>query len=152
MKTILGIDPGGRYAALAYVVDGDLVDCTVIRAEHAHELGWAARRWVPGKPDVLVCERQQIYRTTPNPNVLLPLAMTVGAITTAVPASKVLLPLPREWKGSVEKSVFSERLLQGLSENDHKVLMRIKTKTDRGHILDAIGLARWALDTTTARA
>jgi hypothetical protein len=60
-------------------------------------------------------------------------------------ATKVYLPLPVKWRGSVPKAILHERILERVGKPP-TALQRM-TVTERGNVIDAMGLALWAMDT-----
>lgn len=84
------------------------------------------------------------------PDDLIGLAQVAGmaaGISTEVSKSADLwIPKPAEWKGQVEKKAMQRRILKrvGLTEKLEGVTGAAgMTKVQRGHVIDAIGLALW---------
>jgi len=84
------------------------------------------------------------------PDDLIGLAQVAGmaaGIATEVSKDAALwIPKPSEWKGQVEKGAMQRRILKkvGLTEKLEGVTGAAgMTKVQRGHVIDAIGLALW---------
>jgi hypothetical protein len=58
--------------------------------------------------------------------------------------SRVLCPIPSDWKGSVPKSIHHKRILARLRVSE-EALAHIP-KGQQQHVIDAAGLALWAVD------
>jgi hypothetical protein len=147
---VLAVDPGGKYAGVALFRDGVLADVLLARhpSDDPHAVVKEIVDWVYGDPHTVITEGCQVYPgSKTNPNDLIPLSFMAGLVQASFPkASRRLRPLPRQWKGSVPKDIFAERIKSRLSPEEVLVLNTIKTKADRGHVLDAIGLGLFALD------
>lgn len=157
--TILAVDPGKKQCGVAYFAGTDLICCALVKAPREHsdtyETALAVAEWFfdridpTSPPDLLVVEHQQIYGgiRSQNPNDLLPLAQVVGGIFARIPHRRRVNPLPRVWKGTTPKEIFSERLRAGLSENERRLLSDLKmAKSTEHNVLDAIGLGKWGLE------
>ena len=116
--------------------------------------------------DIIVVESQFIYppkgkeKGTKRPNDILHLAQIAGAALSAAidayPTASVLMPTPVEWKGTARKDSFTTTLLKklgleptarGLEFIGSTARLPGTTKlapTDATHVIDALGLARWA--------
>lgn len=117
--------------------------------------------------DVIVIEGQVHYpRSKVRPNDLIALGRVAGALLAVTmelwPMARIELPEPRDWKGTVPKGVFTKRILKnlelahdprgGLCYVPTEVGLRLPgtigmTKTNAGHCIDALGLARWGTAT-----
>ncbi len=51
----------------------------------------------------------------------------------------------QEWKGQLDKTTDHERTYKALTDTERSIIDRIKTKADRGHIMDAVGIGLWFL-------
>jgi Holliday junction resolvasome RuvABC endonuclease subunit len=144
---VLGIDPGLGACGVA-LKDGDEGwFATTIRVRQrgihqadrilriAHDvhrsIGWSA-------VDILVVELMNTHdgRNT-NKQDLIPLAILTGTIIQTVPADKVFLPLPSQWKGSVSKTIHHRRLKQEVPELAFKRMSK--------DAWDAVGLALYGV-------
>jgi Holliday junction resolvasome RuvABC endonuclease subunit len=116
--------------------------------------------------DIIVVESQFIYppkgadKGTKRPNDILHLAQIAGAALSAAienyPTASILVPLPAEWKGTARKDAFTTALLKklklqptarGLEFVGSTARLPGTTKLaekDATHVIDALGLARWA--------
>jgi hypothetical protein len=95
---------------------------------------------LPEKPDVMVVEKMRIYpqrKQKGDPNTLIDLAMLGGMIVGAARPLRVLLPTPRDWKGSVPKDIHHKRLRAAWPA------LPAKLSSDQ---LDAFGLARYGIE------
>lgn len=123
-------------------------------------------------PDVAAVEWQRIRPfKDPRPNDILNLVSVAGMVVGALEmlcgqngkSVDLEIPQPSEWKGTIPKSVQQARVRarlkllcprgSGRIEQElmagHPVLVRGSddlTSTARGHVIDAIGLAWWALE------
>ena len=99
----------------------------------------------------IAVEGQEKYpRDRVRPNDLIHLAQVSGMAAAhaqlAYPLASLWIPTPRTWKGQVPKNVHQKRILGqlGLTEKLEGVEgAQGMTKTQRGHVIDAIGLALW---------
>lgn len=116
--------------------------------------------------DIIVVESQFIYppkgaeKGTKRPNDILHLAQIAGAALAAAidnyPTATVLVPLPVEWKGTTRKDAFTASLLKKLGLEPTARGLEFVSSTarlpgttklapkDATHVIDALGLARWA--------
>lgn len=101
----------------------------------------------------IVVEGQRVYpRSKVRPQDLIHLAQVAGLAAAhaqqAYPLATLCIPEPRVWKGTVEKGAMQRRILKrvGLTDSLEGVDgVEKMTKTQRGHVVDAIGLALWGL-------
>lgn len=152
-RSLLAVDPGKKACGVAYFEDGVLVRCGLPRGVGAYETALAVEGWLTFRPilpviDDLVVEGQQVYggRIRADPNDLLPLAQVVGAVFARVPHLNRANPLPRQWKGSVAKDVFTARIRAALTDPEAELLSSLELpKSTEHNVLDAIGLGKWWL-------
>jgi hypothetical protein len=112
---ILGIDPGLRACGVAEQTRTGAAAWTIrpktrTLTERIQEI---LPRIYRGPWDLVVIEKPQIYQghlQKGDPNDLIDLAVLVGAIIGHVSATKILLPLPAEWKGQVPKDIHHRRI------------------------------------------
>lgn len=101
--------------------DLDIIPCDILIVE------WQALR--PGR------ER--------NPNSMMGVMAVAGMVLAAIPAEKVLLPLPSEWRGTAPKEVVQARILAEAGiDLDSQVFGGIPKKY-RSHCVDALGMCQW---------
>lgn len=147
--SLLAVDPGKKACGVAYFEDGVLVRCGLPRGVGAYETALAVASWHgPAAVSDLVVEGQQVYggRIRADPNDLLPLAQVVGAVFARVPHLNRANPLPRQWKGSVAKDVFTARIRAALTDPEAELLSSLELpKSTEHNVLDAIGLGKWWL-------
>lgn len=166
---LLAVDPGKKHAGAAFFHDGRLIDCTLIRSDDPLGVAYRIEEWLWGQPSyyassrcprklhedgtsssvhTLVTERQQIYPgiRSADPNDLLPLAECVGAVNALIYSDNRIRPLPREWKGSTPKAIFTNRIEGGMSLSELALLTSKKIPKSLIHnVVDAIGLGKWAI-------
>lgn len=141
----------GRMAAV------ELLRCAAF--ESARVSWWVYREMI----DRVVVEGQQHYgrKNTSKPQDLLDLALVAGMIATAAaeeaPRAPLYVPLPREWKGQVDKLVHHRRTCDALAipyvEKRGKVVpdwpsrfgnLRKLPDGMQNHVLDAVAMGLWA--------
>jgi len=182
---ILGIDPDTKTTGLGVVVSGRPVHGKLVCVPK-RTAKWEVRRPLMVRAlneamselrfktpdaeriDIIVVESQFIYppkgasKGTLRPNDILHLAQIAGAALAAAmeayPTASVLVPTPKEWKGSTKKEAFTDALLKklgltptarGLEFTGSPQKVRLPGTTslspkDATHVIDALGLARWA--------
>lgn len=144
----VAIDPGKRYLGMAVFLGHHLSEVHYFEGDDFLDPAQqAAVTLATEKIDYLIIEGQQIYRgpSKTDPNDLIPLANQVGALFGVIPAKYRIHPLPREWKGTTPKQVFTNRILSKLEPIELEQLEKISTKERQGHCIDAIGLGLWTL-------
>lgn len=183
----VGVDPGlhaTAWAAVEYVGTGPISPGKKIDGLWLKGLGvWVGGKGLKGTeacldmiqaidpvgpschhPDVLVVESQQVYEGKSRkgkPEDLIRLATISGAVLRccwAYSMAQTLNPLPREWKGNVEKSVpqaraclalgLTYRLAGGKDPAKQWVVpyeSRGFADADWKNLMDAVALAIWGL-------
>lgn len=138
-------DPGKRYCGIALFEDSLLVDAKLIRSKEewpycTKELAQKAKQFCNGPVDDLILEYPTVARSwgKADPNDLVALAFTLGALTTTLPATRVECIEPQRWKGTISPEIVFARIKSTLSEDEKK---RMKHKNE--HVLDAIGIGMW---------
>lgn len=169
----VGVDPDLHTPALALLEDGRCrnlvmgrVDRSVTGAKAVAEVAAQMPRLVEdlligfspdGPGDYLgIVEGQQFYgsKNRSRPEDLINLAQTAGVAAGVLAEWKipVIIPLPREWKGSIPKKVKQKRILNklGWSSHEGRVVVPAACPLDVNfapskwtHAIDAIGLAQW---------
>lgn len=171
----LGVDPDLHNCGFAFV-RGDRVlyaGCVTVPtkvkgAEAAVAMSRnfaAALEVVPYRPEITIVEGQQLYdapgKRHRRPQDIVHLANAAGAVVGAAhisyPSTKIHLPKPNAWKGSIAKGVKQGRILKCAGIEDFKcseasaLPMTIPAwgkhirKSQWTHVIDAIGLAQWGL-------
>jgi hypothetical protein len=169
----LGIDPDTRYIALAMCSKNEVLavySCHIkevqkddlepmIKALRHHIIIFMTQlNYDPLWPLRIIVEGQRIYPGDKiQPNDLIKLAQIGGAAAgicaDLYPTKKIIIPEPRQWKGSVPKAIHQARQFYKLgwgykktktyaypiSPNIGKNLKQLEWK----HVGDAIGLALW---------
>ena len=157
---LLTIDPGLRGCGVALFDDsGALVAADYVKnpvagkgyAAHS-ALGdmvdsWVAPRCDQYHPMGLIIEHPRVYPGTPNKdlNDLLDVVAVGAACGTALHNTTTFAPqtvYPSEWKGTVKKSVMTERIKAALTAAELKVC-RFTNKSDDSDLLDAVGIGLW---------
>lgn len=142
---LCAIDPGTEQAGLAIFREGVLVDAhLVVEAGLTKE----QRAWrvatklgkllVPGAE--LVVEYPQIYAKASqvDPDDILALTLVVGGVLSLHGGGELVRPAA--WKGQVPKKVMVNRILKNLSEEEQKILKKVK---DNHNVVDAVGVGLW---------
>ena len=147
MKTsLIAFDPGKDHFAYAAFEENRLVRCNRLSAWNE-----GIEKMTALKGDVLAfIELPQVYNQRHwkgDPNDLLAVALTVGALKFAVrKASAIELVPPHKWKGNVPKAVMLKRIESKLDTEEKEILSQISVaKSKRHDVLDAIGIGLWAL-------
>lgn len=147
----LYIDPGKFHAGAALFERSLLVKADVLftktqnPAQACKELADEALRMVGAqKVDKIACERPSVWTQgggRGNPNHLLDLMATNGAIFDAVPADWRTYITTNDWKGQVPKSVMEIRIRKRLGEEETRVLGLVSDH----NAIDAVGIGLWDL-------
>ena len=140
MTSLLALDPGARtgwaffrrWPHEGWVLEGAGV------VTPAESLGVS-------HPDFVVIENPQIYpNSKARPADILTLARLVGRYEERFRKTKVLLVLPRQWKGTIDGDVMIARIEAALTPDEAAVCAAYQG--GYGHnMIDAIGLAKWAV-------
>ena len=97
----------------------------------------------------VVCELPQVYpHSKVDPNDLVRLAVRVGELKALAEhmGATVTLVLPRQWKGSVPKTIHGRRIQGQLSPWERGIYSAVPCAASKRHnVLDAIGLGIWFL-------
>jgi hypothetical protein len=156
-RTILAVDPGKRKCGVALFVNERLTTASLLTADNTFLLGKTVWLWwlkqaedrvLDPKLDRLVTEGQVVYPglRTANPNDLLPLSYLCGAVQARVEAEETLMPLPREWKGSLKKELFTRQILSRLHKEELAIVDQVKCpKGELHNVVDAVGLGLWTM-------
>lgn len=154
--SLLAVDPGKLTCGVALFLSRKLRATAFLKAENTFLLGRAVEDWtreaqqrflLPDVVDQLVTEGQQVYGgRSADPNDLLPLAYLCGAVHVRIRAHQTLMPLPREWKGSLKKEIFTKQILLRLHKDELCIINETKCPASKLHnVIDAAGLGLWAL-------
>ena len=159
---VIGIDPGLKghgYAALD-ALTGDLVVAGFVKRPGNVRRG--ARAWseiAKGvlrdlgvfKADLVAVEQPVCYPHSPvPPNDLIEVACAgtyVGAALVAASRSPCTFHAvqPRTWKGQVPKEVMCKRIMGKLTDAEIQRIDWPSSKTYHSDVIDAIGIAKWAV-------
>lgn len=119
-RSIIALDPGTRETGVAVLKNGVVEVCDVIRnirgSSAKDRLPEMCRRvtqclttlYKEFEPDTVAFEWQMIREDDPRPNDILHLSIVLGAAMGVDRGifTKLLLPLPVQWKGSVQAATF----------------------------------------------
>lgn len=155
-RKIVAVDPGTAATGIAVLEDGAPTKLLVVRAKGSNakarlpemcqrvhdELAFLL---IDQDVDTLALEWQGTRPTDKRPNDILHLAIVLGAALAAQDDhSKLLVPLPSEWKGQTDGDVFDARVRECFpSAGDllHGVPQHLQHNA-----IDALGLAAWAVN------
>lgn len=161
--TLLAIDPGAKYCGAALYVDGKLYAAAYLAPKPgtARSVAVTLEAWLyrvaqsradlvtsTGKVGRLVVESQQVYAgpSRGNPNDLIAVAQTAGAIMARIEAYEHQLVLPRVWTGGIPKEIRLRRFLQTLDADETAVITSLKLPQSKlKDTADAAALGKWAL-------
>jgi hypothetical protein len=152
----LSIDPGLRGCGAA-MASGSVVTAAkyVIGSNGQRACAWKAmalgvRAWALGHAPIcdidLVIELPQVYaashqtrkKSGTNPNDLIELAATVGAICN-FPWERATVYLPAEWKGQVPKEIMHDRARGRLTPLEFDIIQRSLPRAGLAHnVWDAV--------------
>ncbi len=166
MATVIAIDPGTRMSGWAIFTDTKFeshamglrvvsvglaksnADSIAVRAaEMAHRIPYTIA--VEG-PILIVVERPVIYPDSKERDAdQVDLAVSAGVLGGALRAyikcgSRLLMPTPRQWKGTVPKPIHNERTAKRCPAAVE--LVNKLPKGQRNHVWDAVGLALWGME------
>lgn len=115
MTTLLAVDPGLRYPAAAWFVNGVLHKASRVKVkydpkqpilERCRDISLAITDWCPDTPDKIIAEYPQVYtreKSKGDPNNLIPLACIGACLSGLYVGVPIMSPKPREWTGNVPK-------------------------------------------------
>jgi hypothetical protein len=148
MRRTLSVDPGKQHAGWALFEDGVLKSCGYVEGEDDIEVAEAVADEIYGDVDLLVCENQQVYaRGKGDPNDLLPLARTVGAVRMVfADVPEKTLTLPRVWTNGVPKAP-RQRAFERRYPVEFAAVKALGLKAECRHdVVDAVHLGIWVLE------
>lgn len=165
VSTVLGLDPDTKATGIAIVENGvlDWVGTAVAQGATAADRRQSMARELHdvfvnvGGIDVVVIEWQNIRPGDKRPNDILELAAVAGmalSLAGMVSPTKILTPLPVQWKGTVDKKIHQSRtitkvgLRQDLTLTNNVPINGAEhvKPAHRTHVIDAIGLALWGYE------
>lgn len=158
---LVSIDPGVHHCGLALFDEGRLVDARLIREHEDIEPKMACG--IEHSPvaiyfgGTLVVERPKVYiRGYANPQDLLDLDYTVGTIVGLLAGRfrKIVTVQPREWKGTVDADVMTDRIKERwMLPGEHAVVDLTGCKKNEAHnVFDSIGIGISLLNKLKLRA
>lgn len=137
---VYAVDPGVDYYALARFVNGNLISVHTLSMEGFH---------YPGAPELLVIEKAQIIeraggteqgaaRKKDVANLLVSTGRVIEKYASR--GVRVETRAPAQWKGQLPKKIDHERTMEALTPDERRVIEAVRTKEERGHLLDAVGI------------
>ncbi len=161
MTRIIAIDPGTRLCGYAVFDGGEPVAAGVVKSSAATVEGRAIEMAydIPYgiSVNVVVVERPVIYPDRKERDSdIVDLAVTAGVVSGAFTAScldtpgalELIMPTPREWKGSTPKAIHNERT-KAACPAAVALIEKSVPKGQRNHVWDAVGLALWQMERTS---
>ena len=130
------VDSGVAYYARAAWFRGTLMSVSLIGIE---------QRSLVGLLPALVIEMPQIHERAAGTKQgaarkkdVANLIYSTGRIADRY--ENVVRMTPAEWKGQLDKKIDHERTYNTLTVPERSIINSIKTKAERGHVMDAVGL------------
>lgn len=157
---LLAVDPGLRYPAAAWFVNGVLQKASRVKikkpdtsepiAKRCRDIALEIAYWCPEAPTQIIVEWPKVYtaeKSKGDPNNLIGLAGVGACVAGLFPDSSILSPLPRDWTGNVPKA---EKGDPWASPRGQRVRDRLSDAEFRSVIpshdaVDAVGLGLFAL-------
>lgn len=142
---IVFIDPGKHDISIAVFQGGYFITAEFFRggscAKHRRVLAYS--------PDIVVCEKPQVYQGAKNtkdanPADLIDLAVSVGACMSAAPRAYSVAP--NHWKGQVPKNIHHERYEPRLTPAMRSCINVVAPGLQH-NVRDAICMGLWWFDT-----
>lgn len=170
VEQILGVDPDTKNQAFALLnLDGSIEKAWVAKSKNSNEITQGKAHFMGTmhtmtKPFFAIVEGQKLYLNDKksNPDSMIKLARASGiacAWLSVNPHCKgIYIPTPSEWKGTAQKHAHQSHILRKLGQvpvikgsgkgryavpEDNFLDLNL---TEYKHVVDAIGLAQWALD------
>lgn len=134
------IDPGVEYYARASFEDGFLFD--VLLEDMARPLPRGAGFAIIEMPVIVEASAGTKFARARKSDVAATI-FAAGSISRLYGHyEKVTVA---RWKGQIDKTTDHERTYKALTGLERSIIDRIKTKKQRGHIMDAVGIGLWYL-------
>jgi hypothetical protein len=155
-----GLDPDTNHIGFAIlnpqgrVLRADLIECADLNAVVERRVLDLLFRALPATladlvPFDLICVEGQRW---------IHLAQVAGGCVSALkahsPTARIFFPFPSEWKGTIKKEIFTKRIMKTMRLTsctktnqlcqDGVPISRAFPRGKHTHMIDAIGLARWA--------
>lgn len=160
MARIIAIDPGTRLCGWAFFDDGVPLSAGVVKAAGVGRGATLAARacsmadqitdHMYGEVDFVVVERPLIYPDTKERDSdMMDLAVAAGVVggwvaEAAGLGAQLVMPTPREWKGTIPKPIHNERTKAKCPAAVALVESTVP-KSQQNHVWDAVGLALWQI-------
>lgn len=137
MTSLLAIDPGNKTGMAMFDDDFGrgwrLTHAQVVRPDDGD--GYVL-------PDVVVIECPTRVFAQATTRSICKLAMTAGRYVERYRRAHVETVEPRDWKGTVDGDIMTERIKAALSPEERNLCAKYKFDHN---MLDAVGLGKWAL-------
>lgn len=150
---MIGIDPGINFTGVAILDDSgratavNLIERKYFKlAENMQQQAAELREFLYLGYALSVVELPRIYPHKPQrANDQMDLAFMAGGLLSAASmrSIQVKIATPHEWKGTTPKNIHNRRVLREVKNLE--ALLEPYKKTTHEHIIDAAGLALWAL-------
>lgn len=147
---VVGVDPDTKNTGIT-ILSGDETVFAVASAkgkyaeDRFHQMGRAILDVLsrPARIDVLVVEKPRIYPNSKvRPRDIMNLKAVFGMIIAAGNgATKLVMPEPREWRGTIAKGIVQSRILDRWSPD-----LSSLPAAARSHVIDSLGIAHWGRD------
>lgn len=148
---IVAVDPGKRHIGIACFLGTELVGAQHIKSklewpECVNDLAFQAfefyKEFAKVRLETLVLEYPQIGRqwAKGDPNDLLDLAYTQGAITHVLLPRALEVIRPQTWKGTVDADIVLERIKNKLTDREKQPTV---LRSNNHNALDAVGIGLW---------
>jgi hypothetical protein len=140
---VYAVDPGVDYYAVASFLDGLLI--AVNTRQVAEE--WSAY-YLPSQSLLVIEEPQIIERAkgtrqgAARKRDVANLLISTGRVIEkyASRGVRVETRTPAQWKGQLPKKIDHERTREALTPDELRIIDSVRTKEERGHLLDAVGI------------
>lgn len=144
---LLAIDPGIRGCGVAYFLGQDLIEASYVKnpvtkgndPEAVRSMAYAINTHLVANLAVEIPRVYQGSKQKGDPNDLLPLAAICCSVATLLPNAKVTGYYPRDWKGTVDPDVMTQRIQGRLTGREATNVISVGRSLDH-NIWDAIGI------------
>jgi hypothetical protein len=142
---IVAIDPGVDFFGCAHFENKELVLCNLLNTEDFLKEELQRLHHI----EKFYIELPQVYQQQfwkGDPNDLIALSVVIGRLAQKIGYHKCELVKPRNWKGTVEKTIMLNRIAKLMTKEEEKLFMLLGLSKSKAHnVLDAIGLGLWAV-------
>lgn len=158
-QKILAIDPGTTSTGIAVFKNGKVESANVIRVKGTNSKirmpEMCRRVWKEitlhlcfGGYTKVAIEWQMIRPDDPRPNDIWAMGPVIGAALATIESgeTKILLPLPVQWKGTISGDTFTKRVRDRYPEAVLMLCANGIPESEQHNGLDAVALAAWAIN------